>query len=266
MAAVLLLGTVTFNTTAGDKTVTATPTVGDLIVIIAASSGLAGGTTACSDNNSDGLGAYTQVDVDRTGFSTTGVLTAWIRNALIGSATSTVFTASQAGSSGGGLAVLRVTGMSRVGANALRQSGGQSSGTAGATPQPTLSVAADTNNPVIIAVANGTNSTTTVQQRTGYTERFDNGYTSPATGLEVCTRDSGETNSLLTLGGTTASAFAAIALELDSSSPPAGGDDVAQYIGGGYYPMLRDRAKGIFLPERWRDKIVVPKRRELVLS
>lgn len=58
----------------------------------------------------------------------------------------------------------------------------------------------------------------------------------------------------------------AVLIAVKPAAAPAGGDDVAQYIGGGYYPMLRDRAKGIFLPERWRDKIVVPKRRELVLS
>lgn len=42
-----------------------------------------------------------------------------------------------------------------------------------------------------------------------------------------------------------------------------GGDDVAQYAGGGYYPMAKRRS-GIFVPERWREKISVPRPRILV--
>lgn len=216
----------TWTTTAGNKTATATPAVGDLIVVVAGTSGLAGGTTNVTDNNADGDGTYVQVDQDRTGFSTTGVLTIWVRNERIGSATSTVFTASQGGSSGGGLCVLRVSGMSIAGRSAVRRigvnsynTGGQSSGTAATTPAPVMATAVLTTNPVIMAVCNGTNSTTTVAQRAGYTEHFDNGYNSPATGLEVSSRNSGETSTTLTMGGTTASVFASVAIELDASVP-----------------------------------------------
>lgn len=218
-----------FNTTAGDKTVTATPAVGDLVVIVAATSGLAGGTTACSDNQADGKGTYSQISSDFTGFSTTGVLTAWVRNALISAASSTIFTASQGGSSGGGLLVYRISGMSIVGLGAVRGAGGQSSGGAGGTPAPVLlrrvgttfsgTQAALTGNAMIAAVCNGTNSTTTVTQPASWTESFDNGYTSPATGMEVCFRNSGETNSTITFGSTTASIFASIAIELDTTVP-----------------------------------------------
>jgi hypothetical protein len=226
MATVALLGTPTFNTTGGNTTVVATPTAGDLIVIVAATSGLAGGTTSVTDNNSDGRGTYVQVDSDRTGFSTTGVLTVWVRNALVGSATSTTFTANQATSTGGGLVVLRVTGMSIVGLSAVRRigvasynTGGQSSGTAATTPAPVLAATPLTANPIITAVANGTNSATTVVQRAGYTEDFDNGYNTPATGLEVSHLNSGETSATITYGGTTASTFASFAIELDTSVP-----------------------------------------------
>lgn len=51
MAAVTRAGN-TWDTTAGNKTVTATPAAGDLIVVIAATSGLAGGTISVTDNNS----------------------------------------------------------------------------------------------------------------------------------------------------------------------------------------------------------------------
>jgi hypothetical protein len=228
MAAITYAGTL-FNTTAGNKTVTATPAVGDLIVVIAASSGLAGGTTSVSDNQADGQGTYTQISSDFTGFSTTGVLTAWVRNALISAASSTIFTASQAGSSGGGLGVVRISGMSIVGLGAVRGAGGQSSGGAGTTPAPVLlrrvgdvfsgTQAALTTNAIVAAVCNGSNSTTTVAQRVGYTEDFDNGYNSPATGMEICHLASGENASTLTFNGTTATQFASIAVELDASVP-----------------------------------------------
>src|SRR5215831_10161157 len=126
MATVTHAATATWSTTGGNTTNTHTPAVGDLLVVIAASSGLAGGTTAVTDNNADGNGQYTQVDVDRTGFSTTGVLTVWVRNTLVGSATSTIVTAAQGGSSGGGLDVFRISGMGYTGAAAVRQSAGQS--------------------------------------------------------------------------------------------------------------------------------------------
>src|SRR6478672_579168 len=212
MATVALLGTPTFNTTAGNKTVTATPTVGDLIVVIVAATGA---TTTVADNGTGGT--YTQVDSTRTGFSTSGNLQVFIRDNLVSSAVSTIYTATQTSSTGGGLVVLRVTGMSKVGSAAVRSSGGQSTGTAATTPAPVLSLTPQGGNPIITAVANGTNSTTTVVQRTGYTEAFDNGYTTPATGLEVSYRSSGETSATITYGGTTASAFASVAIELDTS-------------------------------------------------
>lgn len=225
MAAVTHAATL-WNTTAGDKAQAATPAVGDLIVIIAASSGLAGGTTAVSDNNSDGRGTYVQVDQDRTGFSTTGVLTVWVRNAAIGSATATTFTALQNGSSGGGLSILRVSGMSIVGLSAVRRiglatynTGGQSTGTAATTPAPVLGATPLTANVIISAVCNAATATGVVVQRATYTEDFDNGYSTPGTGLEVNHLNSGETSATITYGGASATAFASVAIELDVSVP-----------------------------------------------
>lgn len=222
MAAVTHAGA-TWNTTAGNKTVTATPAVGDLIVVVAGTSGLAGGTTAVTDNQG---GTYVQVDQDRTGFSTTGVLTVWIRNSLIESAVSTIFTASQGGSTGGGLSVERVSGMSIVGRDAVRRigvatwnTGGQSTGTAGTTPAPVLGATPLTANTIISAICNGASAAGIVVQRATYTEDFDNAYTTPNTGLEVNHLNSGETSATITYGGTSATAFASVALELDTSVP-----------------------------------------------
>jgi len=228
MAAVTAAGT-TWNTTAGNKTVVATPAVGDLIVVIAGTSGLAGGTTSVTDNQTP-AGAYTQVDVDYTGFSTTGVLTAWVRTALITAAASTTWTAAQAASTGGGLCVLRISGMSIVGLGAVRGCGGQSSGGAGTTPAPVLlrrvgtvfsgTQAALTANVMVSAVCNGaTAASMTVRSSPTYVEDFDNGYNTPGTGLCVSHINSGETASTITWGSTSATTFASIALELDVSVP-----------------------------------------------
>lgn len=213
-ATIAVLGS-TLTTTAGNKTVTATPTVGDLIVVITVSTGV---TTTLADNGTGGT--YTQVGSTQTGFSTSGNLQMFVRNNIIASASSTIYTATQTSSTGGGLVVLRVTGMTLTGAAAVRSSGGQSTVAAG-TPAPVLSLTPLSSNPIITAMANSTSSSTTnVVQRTGYTEDFDNGYNTPPTGLEVSHLASGETSANLTYGGATGSQFASIAIELQFNSAP----------------------------------------------
>jgi hypothetical protein len=208
---------VTWNTTAGNKTVTATPAVGDLIVVVAGTSGLSGGTTNVTDNNSSGT--YSQVDTDRTGFSTTGTLTIWVRTSFITSASSTIFTAAQTGSTGGGLAVFRISGMPRAGVTAVRSNGGVSSGTGGTTPAPVLSSTPLIINPIIAAVANGSSPAgITPRSSPSYSEAQDNGYPSPATGLETSYLNSGETSATITHGGTSVTNYATVAIELSSAT------------------------------------------------
>lgn len=205
-------GVAIWNTTAGSKSTSGfTPAVNDLLVVVAASSGLAGGTTAVTDDNSSGT--YTQVDSDRTGFSTTGVLTVWVRTALIGAASSTIVTAAQAGSTGGGLAVLRVANIQLTGASAVRSNGGESTIASG-TPAPVLSQLPLALNPIITAVCSGTNGGGTTV-RTGYTDVSIAGYNTPATGLDVCFLNSGENQGTITWGGAAPSQFASVAIELN---------------------------------------------------
>jgi hypothetical protein len=215
-----------WTTTAGNKTVTATPVAGDLIVVIVGTSGVSGGTTAVSDNNSDGKGVYTQIVAAWSGFSTTGRMTMWVRNFLVGSASSTVFTATQAGSTGGGLEVCRISGMTRTGIGAVRGCGGQSSGTAGTTPAPVLlarngtvfsgTQAALTGNLCLGAVASGSSAPAIIGPAS-WTESIDLAYLTPATSLETAFRNSGETGSTITWGSGIANAFASMAVELDTS-------------------------------------------------
>lgn len=217
MAAVTALGT-TFTTAAGTKSVTATPAVGDLIVIIACHTGVAS-SDAPTDNQG---GTYNLIAFCTWGTNGSGRMTFWIRNALIVSAVSTVFThdpTPTGGSNGGGLSVLKVTGMSRTGNIAPRNSTGGVTFAAAAAPAVSLSSAALTTNPVIGAVLNAT-SPAGLTPRTGYSELADVGYSTPIAGMEIMSRDSGETSATITWGGTSASAGGALAVELDASALP----------------------------------------------
>jgi hypothetical protein len=215
MAAVTLLGTATWNTTNGTKTVTATPAVGDLIVIITAHSGNSSSAAPTDDNNG---GTYTH-EKTAVKASSADRMSVWIRNDFIRSATSTIFTHAPGTTTGGGLVVLKITGMSRCGiTNAIVQSANQDNGAA-ATPSPVFATGATTTNAIIGAVYNATNPAG-LTPRTGYLERVDLGHNSPASGIEVMSRDSGETASIITWGGASASAWCSLVIELNAASTP----------------------------------------------
>lgn len=214
MAAVTSLGS-TFDTLDGTKLVLATPAVGDLIVIVTGQTDSAT-DTAPTDNNTDGLGAYTAIQ-NRSKASGTVRLGIYVRNALIGSGTLTTFTHAPGTTSGGGLYVLKVTGMSRSGSSAVRGSGGQDQQASSTTPAPVLTQAGLTTNPVITAVVNGTNPAG-VTIPTSFTDQGNLGYIVPTTGIRTASRDSGNTSQAITWGGTSASTYASAATELDIST------------------------------------------------
>lgn len=211
MAAVTLLGQL-FNTNSGTQTVTATPAVNDLIVIVTAHTG----NTSAAAPTDDQSGTYTEITsaVKATSADTMRV---FIRTALIPSAVSTVFTHAPGTSTGGGLVVLKVTGMSKTGATAARQSAKQDN-TAAATPAPTFASACLTGNAVIGAVFS---STAAMNPPTNYTEQSDSNYLTPTTGLETVSRDSGETGTTITWGSATTTEFGSLVVELDTSAPGA---------------------------------------------
>jgi len=227
MASVTHAGT-TWDTNSGNKTVTATPAVGDLIVVIGAATG--GGPTGVTDNQTP-AGVYDKINANFTGFSTSGILNAWVRTDFITAASSTIWTITETSSTGGGLCVLRISGMTAAGIGAIRGCGGQSTGTSGTAPAPVLlrrsanvysgTQAALTTSVVIGAAACGTNATTNFTPRSSpaYSEATDSGYNVPATGLEVMFINSGETASTITWGSTAPSAFASIAIEMNVSVP-----------------------------------------------
>jgi hypothetical protein len=204
-----------FNTTAGNKAVTVTPGISTLVVVTMAATGAS--AYGMSDNNAAGGGTYT-LAAEYTVGGATNKLQVYVRDFLIGSATSTIFTATQTGSSGGGLRVYTVSPMFRAGAYAVRQKGGQTDGAAAATPAPVFELgAAKTQNACIGAVFNSTSPAGLIQPA-GWSEGSDVGYSIPTTGLENVHRNSGETGTTITWGGTSATAFASVIIELDTSA------------------------------------------------
>ena len=218
MPAVLGRGS-TFTTTAGNKTSSAVATLLDLYVVVCAASGTSAAnadTTSVTDDNTDGLGTYTLiVETDNT---QTTRLKIFVRNALVQAAVTTVVTANQANSNGGGLAVFRVTGMQRAGAGAVVKSKAASFAAAG-TPAATFGSAVNTANATCGGLWNGT-SPATVTEPTGWTEQVDLGYSTPTTGLETIRRDSGFSGTTVTWGSTSATAGAVALIELDATVPP----------------------------------------------
>jgi hypothetical protein len=206
----------TWTTVAGNKNVTITPSVNGLLVVVFGASGTTSVGTITDDQSG---GTYTTISsaVFNTNVSYGAVA---VRDALVSSAVLHTLTLTQTGDSGGGLAVSEWSGMTRVGSQAVLQSGKQENQPSAGTPTITFGAAVQTGNPTLGMVRNNSN-TAGMAPDTGWTERRDVGYNSPASGLEYITRDSGFTGSSFVWGVTSPSVFAAIGIELDTSSPPA---------------------------------------------
>lgn len=230
----------TWNTTAGNKTVTATPAVNDLIVVVHGISGWASGDdSVITDDNSGGAGTYDRIGTATVPMSTGGgtscALWISIRTALISSATSTVFTATNTGDTGGGLTVLRFSGMARTGINAVRQSTRESSATEN-PPTIAFGMPLLTGNPVVLGVM-GEDNPAALTPPAGFTEADDTGWNSPTTGVEVCWDDAGQTTDTLAWSGGALTDHNEVGIELDIST--ALGTVIKDMIGAGIIPRAR---------------------------
>lgn len=224
-------GAATWTTTSGSKTVTATPAVGDLIVLVCAHSGSTS-TTATPPTDDNGTGTYALIST-AVKVSSADTMTVWVRTALIASAVSTIWTHNPGTTSGGGLAVFKAAGALKWGLGAIVQSGKQDN-TAAATPTVTLAAAATTTNALIGAVFNGTNPAG-INQRSSpaYAEAVDAGYGTPPSGLEIMRLDSGETSSSIAWASASASEFCAIVVEIDAGAQVVPAMATARGIGRG---------------------------------
>jgi hypothetical protein len=217
MAIATSLG-ITFNTTAGNKTVTATPAVDDLIVVVAGGSGMTGGVGEQIENVSDDQsgGTYTRVARGVNG-GTNGEVSLWIRDSLIPSAVSTIFTMAPAGDTGGGLEVLAVAGMRQAGASAVVQVAEESTQTEN-PPTMTLGNIVNGDNPCIAAVL-GEDNPPALTAPAGWTESRDTGYATPTTGLWTGFRNSGETAANLSWSGGALVDHCEVFVELNAPYP-----------------------------------------------
>jgi hypothetical protein len=182
------------------------------------------GWQAFFNSTSFANGSHTlQVVGPATGAGATGCVSIWIRNALIGTATSTVFTEAENGSSGGGLNVFSVAGMTFAGLAAVYSSGITNSGLAVTTPSVAMSPAPDTTLPVIAAVSNSSLTNAGAPTSPAYTEALDGSYITPTLGLETMFINSGETRNPITWRNSSPSGYGAVVVQLDTSTTDAVG-------------------------------------------
>lgn len=134
-------------------------------------------------------------------------------------------------STGTVITVYSISGMTLLGAAAVRQIGQQDNQSSGTTPNPAFSSAVLTGNPTIAAVINNSNPANL--NLTSWTEPAgaDTGYASPTTGLQSCFRDSGFTGTDMTYDGTSASAFGSLAIEFDTSAAASGHPTIRRWGG-----------------------------------
>jgi hypothetical protein len=215
MAAVTQLDQVK-TTAAGNKSTAAVAVaLGDLIIVVAHNSGRTTAQPPTISDNNPVAGTYTQV------FSATKNTSAdsqwwFVRNSPIKNTTTTTFTSTQSGDTGGGLIVFKITGMERFGPAAFRQTGKQDNAATG-TPSITLGKAIMTENPCIGIVHTGQSGTTNTAPPTGWSETGDSGYGTPPTGVEQVKIDSGSTLTTVAWTAATTSGFSSTVAEFDSS-------------------------------------------------
>lgn len=197
-----------------NRTVTIVPAIGDLLVVFVNVSANTNTVPTMGDDN--GTGTYTLILTAQKATSA-DTMSVFVRNTFVVNTTSTVITASTGSNTGGELVAVAISGMTRIGISAIRQSARQENQAAADTPAPAFAIAALTANITLGGVGNGDN-TATMTTPTDWTERQDAGVANPSTGLEVVTRDSGFTGTTITWGSTSATAFADLIVELDTTN------------------------------------------------
>lgn len=199
---------------------TFTPTAGALLIAIIATSGSTGsaGTLTSSAN---GI-TWTNVNVAAFGGGA-HTLNIFVANQVVpGSPAlmSITWTPTDAGT-GTVIFVGQVTGMSRVGLDAVRQSAKEDNHSGAGAPAPVFAAAALTDNPTIGAVGVEGVTANAAVPNASWTERGDTGYSTPSTAAEWCSRDSGFTGTTITWTSAAATVWASMSVELDASAPAA---------------------------------------------
>lgn len=195
------------------------PALNDLLIVFV----VASATVEDPGTLTSSIGGFTFTQIARSAYRISSNSTyAFVADALVSDTSSQTVTFDTPSDPANGtiIIVASVSGMSKTGLTAIRQSAKEENGAASGTPAPAFGIAALTGNPTLGAVGNESNPAG-LTEPTGWTEGGDTGYNTPTTGGEYVHRDSGFTGTTITWGSSSASAFGAIILELDSSG--AGG-------------------------------------------
>lgn len=197
-----------------------TPASSDLLIAIAVTTGQAGGGVF---TDSVGLG-WTQVTSALFNTSADTLVIA-VANRLVEATVAQTVTFTPAGGpadTGVAISVLRVAGMQLAGITAIRQSAAQANGAAAGTPGPVFTNPCMVGHTIIGAVGNRTNPAT-MTAPASWTEIHDIGYATAVAGLESAAIDGTFAGPTVTWGGASASAFGAVAIELEIPGGTSGG-------------------------------------------
>lgn len=211
------VGTTSTSNTTSYASSSFTPAAGDLLVVFVHASGTVGKGQLIDSQN---LG-FTEVASVLDASSANTLYCFVALSPAAASAMTVTFKCIDDAATGADIDVYRVSGMHYVGQQAVRQTANQANHASGSAPAPAFGSAALTGNVTLGAVANST-SPATMTPPTGWTEGNDSGYSTPTTGLETVWRNSGFTGTTVTWGSSSASAFASLIVELDTSTPGSG--------------------------------------------
>ena len=233
MAAIThLLATSTTANASLYSTNTFTPAASSLLVAFVAASGTVAATPFL-EISTQNWKRFTLVTSAQWGTGANS-LYAFVANGAVSTASAikAFFDCSQDPATGVVIQVAEVTGMSRIGLDAVRQLAVSQNNSASTVPLCTWGVSSLTANAVIAGVAYSSSLGGGVIPMTSWTERSDVGYATPSTGLEYMSRDSGNVSTTVSTGAAVSSLNAAIALELNTST-------IDRQMGANlqYYPM-----------------------------
>jgi hypothetical protein len=200
-----------------------TPAANDLLVAMVSATGT---VAAGSMSDSQSLG-WTKVD--------SGVYNAsadtfyiFIANTLAANSSTTVtFDCTGDSATGANVMVVRVSGMSRTGAAALRQSAKVQNQTASPIVIPSLAANALTGNPTIEMFAGGENE---ASFPAGWTDQSHVSYATPNGFAQYHTRDSGFTGTSTGWSDTLSTPYGIVFFELDTSPAAATGQPVTVHL------------------------------------
>ena len=172
----------------GNRTATISAVAGDLLVVGVKWSGNSATNPTCTD---DQAGTYDLI-LTALNNASADIMALFVRkNQVLTTATITVSPVVGSGTNTAGeIVMVAVSGMTRMGSNAIRGSGKQENQTTG-VPTPVLGAAALTGN--LTMTWAGSTTTAGSVPNASWTERQDASQISPTTVLEVATRDSGYT-------------------------------------------------------------------------